>query len=36
MKEDDFRVFAEYYDIFYLERKDYEKEAKIVKDIIKR
>ena len=36
MKQDDFRVFAEYYDVFYLERKDYEKEAKIVKDIIKK
>ena len=36
MEEDDFRVFAEYYDVFYLERKDYEKEAKIVEDIIKK
>jgi len=36
MKEDSFSVFAEYYDLFYLERKDYEKEAKIVKGIIKK
>jgi ubiquinone/menaquinone biosynthesis C-methylase UbiE len=35
MKQDDFRIFAEYYDTFYLKRrKDYEKEAKILKDII--
>ncbi len=31
---EDFKVFAEYYDKFYLERKDYKKEAKIVKKII--
>lgn len=34
MKADDFEVFAEYYDRIYLKRKDYEKEAKSVKDII--
>lgn len=34
MNGEDFKVFAEYYDKFYLERKDYKKEAKIVKKII--
>lgn len=36
MKPNDFRVFAEYYDMFYLRRKDYYKEADIVKGIIKK
>lgn len=35
MKEDDFRVFADYYDQIYLERKNYEMEAKTVKAIIR-
>lgn len=34
MNGEDFKVFAEYYDKFYLERKDYKKETKIVKKII--
>jgi SAM-dependent methyltransferase len=36
MKQDDFGVFAEYYDLFYLGKKDYEKEAKILKDTIEK
>ncbi len=36
MKEDDFRVFAEYYDLFYLRRKDYKKETRILREIIRR
>ena len=36
MKEDDFRVFADYYDQIYLERKSYETEAKTVRAIIRR
>lgn len=36
MKQDDFRVFAEYYDLFYLGKKDYEKEAKILENIIQK
>jgi len=35
MREDDFRVFADYYDQIYLERKNYEMEAKTVKTIIR-
>jgi len=35
MKTNNFKVFAEYYDRIYLNRKDYEKEAKIVKGIIR-
>lgn len=35
MKENDFRIFAKYYDQIYLKRKDYQKEAKTVKEIIK-
>ena len=34
MKADDFRAFTEYYDQFYLQRKNYEKEANIVKRVI--
>jgi len=34
VKGEDFKVFAEYYDKFYLERKNYEKEANIVEKII--
>jgi SAM-dependent methyltransferase len=33
MKQDDFKVFAKYYDLFYL-GKDYEREAKILKNTI--
>ncbi len=36
VKEGDFKVFAEYYDKFYLERKNYEKEASIIEKIIKK
>ncbi len=35
MSKNNFKVFAEYYDRFYLRRKDYENEAKIVKNIIR-
>lgn len=35
MKEHGFRSYAKYYDQIYLKMKDYEKEAKIVKGIIK-
>lgn len=35
MRENGFTFFAEHYDQFYLQRKDYENEAKIVKDIIR-
>jgi ubiquinone/menaquinone biosynthesis C-methylase UbiE len=35
MKDDDFRIYAEYYDQIYLNMKDYQKEATIVKDVIK-
>jgi ubiquinone/menaquinone biosynthesis C-methylase UbiE len=35
MNEDDFRVFADHYDQLYLERKNYEMEAKTVKAIIR-
>ena len=36
MKENDFKTHAKYYDQFYLKRKDYPKEAEIVKGIIGR
>jgi len=36
MKAENFKIFAEYYDRFYLEKKDYEKESKIVKGIIRK
>jgi len=36
MNENDFRVFSKYYDQLYLERKNYQEEAKTVKEIIKR
>jgi len=36
MKGNDFRVYAKYYDQIYLNMKDYEKEAKIVKRIIEK
>jgi len=35
MKEYGFRSYAKYYDLIYLKMKDYEKEAKIVKGIIR-
>lgn len=35
MKENDFKVFSKYYDPIYLKRKNYQKEAKAVKEIIK-
>jgi len=35
MKDDDFRIYAEYYDQIYLNMKDYQKEATIIKDVIK-
>ena len=34
MTEDDFRLYAKYYDQIYLDMKDYEKEAKIVESIV--
>lgn len=35
MKENSFGIYARYYDQIYLKRKDYQKEAKIVKGVIK-
>jgi len=35
MKENNFEIYATYYDKIYLKMKDYEKEAKIVRDVIK-
>ena len=35
MRENDFESYVRYYDKIYLKMKDYEKEAKVVKDIIK-
>ena len=36
MNRNDFRIYAKYYDPIYLQMKDYQKEAEIVKKIIKR
>lgn len=36
MKGNGFRTYARYYDQIYLKKKDYQKEAKFVKDVIKR
>jgi ubiquinone/menaquinone biosynthesis C-methylase UbiE len=35
-KEENFEVFAEYYDTFYLTRKDYEREAGILEKVIRK
>jgi SAM-dependent methyltransferase len=35
MKEENLQVFADYYDLIYLSMKDYEKEAEIIRQIIR-